>query len=361
MIFQPHGSKDLHNLAPIGIDKNTESEIFENHTYVNRIIMHDQEPLSLAYLDTYRNSILNQKKSLITINQDQKEKLEIISNYPLELSNLELFKRASKSGHEGTLILCHSELYSEDIKLIEQSGIIGCYYWWHGMVARDWFRHWQYYQDLQPIDKSNCKYRFLLYSRDCTGTREYRKDLVDHCQQYQNQILYNWDGEHVDSTYSAKISISDAVNSALHIVAETLFDTGKIYLTEKVFKPMVMSQSFILFGPPGSLQYLRDYGFQTFDQCWDESYDQEYDATKRMKLLLDLIDHLVDMPDTEFQHMYEKSLPIIEHNRQRFFSQEFQDDLILEMRTNLERALLEQNQRHQHSLDDKSSTDSDDV
>jgi hypothetical protein len=321
--------------------------------------MHDQEPIFLDYFDTYRQKIINQKNHVDVANPRQRIKIEKINQYPTEMDNIAVFRRAvAGSGHP---IICHSELNSIDIQNLQARGFIGCYYWWHGMFARVWFRHWKHYKDIRPTDKSNCKYRFLLYSRDHTGTREYRKELVDHCRQYQRRILYNWDGDHVDSTYSAKISILDAINSAVHIVAETLFDTSKIYLTEKVFKPMAMSQPFILFAPPGSLQYLRNYGFQTFGDCWDESYDQETNAIKRMELLLDLIDHLAGLSESDFQHIYKKSLPIIEHNRQRFFSSEFQDHLISEMTTNITRALLEQDQRHQHSLDDKSSADSDDV
>lgn len=178
---------------------------------------------------------------------------------------------------------------------------------------------------------------------------------------FQDQVLHAWHGDQVDSTFSAKINIDDAVDSAIHIVAETLFDTEKIYLTEKIFKPMVMSQPFILFGPPGSLQYLQNYGFKTFSDCWDESYDLEKDSTQRMAKLLALIDQHASMPLEEFKQLYEKTLPIIEHNRQRFFSAEFQNDLIHEMRNNMTVALLKQNQCHYHSLDHKSNANGNNV
>ena len=360
MIFHPHGSKDLHNLEPFGIDTDTILEIYKNSIQINKIIMHDQEPLFLDYFDTYRNAIINQKKLQIA-NEYQKEKLGIIANYPPNLSHVEMFIRAGMHGSKGNLILCHSELNSQDIKILGKNGVTGCYYWWHGMIARDWFRHWEHYHDLLPKNKSMVEYRFLLYARDCTGTRIYRKTLVDHCRKHQDQTLYSWNGDFVDSSYSAKISLSDASKSAIHVVAETLFDTSKIYLTEKIFKPMVMSQPFILFGPPRSLEYLRNYGFQTFGDFWDESYDLENDSDRRMSKLLDLIDDIASMPAQKFHDLYQRLLPVIEHNRQRFYSEKFQDDLILELRLNMERALFEQNQCHQHRLDDESSTDGHDV
>ena len=344
MTFQPHGSKDFHNLEPFGIATAT---ITQDHLekllkLFKRIIMHDQEPVSLDYIDTYRKTISAQKNFQI-LNNRQAEVLERYKKNGLHHDTVFDFMYGKV---KDCPIICHSELHSKDIKLLKENGYLDCYYWWHGMIARDWFRHWEHYQDLAVKDKSQCDQRFLLYSRAVDGTRSYRKSLIDHCKKYQHTVRYNWNDQQVDSSYSAKIDIIDAVNSAVHIVAETLFDTEKIYLTEKVFKPMVMSQAFILFAPPGSLQYLKNYGFKTFDCCWDESYDCETDSVKRMTQLLSLIDQIAGQSQQEFQKMYQKAVPIIEHNRKRFFSTAFQEELLLEMRTNMAEALLKQNQCH---------------
>jgi hypothetical protein len=354
MTYQPYGSKDLHNLEPFGFDPNTLAADDFTSTKFKRIVMHDQEPVFLDYVDTYRKTLPTQK-NVLTINNNQKRIVEVLTQKKDQ--NLfdfmrTLFKESS--------IICHSETNSKDIAILNDHGFIDCYYWWHGMIARDWFRHWEHYQDLQVANKSSGQ-RFLLYCRAVDGSREYRKELLNHCQQYQSMVRHNWNNDQVDSTYSAKIDINDAVNSAVHIVAETLFDTEKIYLTEKVFKPMVMSQPFILFSPPGSLQYLKDYGFKTFDNCWDESYDCETDSVKRMEKLLSLIDHIAGLSQPDFQEIYQRAMPIIEHNRKRFFSTAFQDELLLEMRTNMTQALLKQNQRHEHCLDNKSNANGHDV
>jgi hypothetical protein len=354
MIFRPHGSKDLHNLEPSAV---TQADFYKKFFSFKRIVMHDQEPLNLNYMDTYRKTLSDQKNLLI-LNENQKKAVELtLKKHANDCDVFDFMRLIMKD----CPIICHSELNSQDIGTLNKNGFVDCYYWWHGMIARDWFRHWEHYQILAPTDKSNCQQRFLLYSRAVDGTRSYRKELLAHCQQYQILTRHNWNNNQVDSTYSAKIDIDDAVNSAVHIVAETLFDTEKIYLTEKVFKPMVMSQPFILFAPPGSLQYLKDYGFKTFDNCWDESYDKELDSEIRMNKLLTLIDHIANMSIDEFRVVYQQALFAIEHNRKRFFSTAFQEDLILEMRTNMEKALLKQNQGHEHSLDDESSANGNDV
>jgi len=354
MTYQPHGSKDLHNLEPYGV-KLASTNGQENFKQFKRIVMHDQEPLFLGYVDTYRRT-LDSQKNLYVKNDNQNRVLKHLQKNANN-SDVFAFIRLLMKDHS---IICHSEKNSKDIEMLNQHGFIDCYYWWHGMIARDWFRHWEHYQDLAVTDKS-AQQRFLLYSRAFDGTRAYRKELLEHCKKHQDLVRYNWSGNQVDSTYSAKIDIPDAVNSAVHIVAETLFDTEKVHLTEKVFKPMVMSQAFILFAPPGSLQYLKDYGFKTFDSCWDESYDHEIDSAKRMTQLLALIDHIAGLSQQQFQDIYQRAMPIIEHNRKRFFSTAFQEELILEMCTNMEKALLKQNQSHEHSLDNESSANGDNV
>ena len=65
----------------------------------------------------------------------------------------------------------------------------------------------------------------------------------------------------------------------INLVTETFY--GKehnlhhhIFFSEKIWKPIVCKQAFILVGPQYSLKYLRELGFQTFNSIWDESYDE---------------------------------------------------------------------------------------
>ena len=47
-----------------------------------------------------------------------------------------------------------------------------------------------------------------------------------------------------------------------------------LFITEKTFKPMLQLQPFLLIGNKGSLGYLRDMGYKTFDSLWSERYDK---------------------------------------------------------------------------------------
>ena len=55
---------------------------------------------------------------------------------------------------------------------------------------------------------------------------------------------------------------------------------GRLHrITEKPFKPLLCFQPFIVLGPVGALQLIREYGFETFPGLFDESYDEA--ATSR--------------------------------------------------------------------------------
>ena len=283
-------------------------------------VIYDQEPLLDYALNTYNYRLRSVTRKHLHPIIDQLEFGEMFACW--------LFVATFP-------ICCHSEKNSAEIASLEKHLGISCYYWYHAFTARDWYRLWERHKDLMPTNKSQAAKRFLIYARDRSGTREYRKLLLDQLHDLKDTILYDWDGARVvPASYSATIDVADANLSGIHLVAETLFRTEKIQLTEKVFKPMVMSQPFLIWAAPGTLAYLRDYGFKTFDGIWSEAYDREPDADRRMKMLVDLTHDLADLSQDQYHELYEKCLPIIQHNRQRFFSARFMDDCWQELETN---------------------------
>lgn len=297
--------------------------------------MYDQEPLYHSAVDIYRQTLLPVTES----------------RYHSMIRDLPLSAVAALLGKTTNVpVWCHSELHSDEINDMQNMLFVPCYYWYHAFVAREWYRFWQRNASLQPRNKAHADHRFLLYARASDGTRNYRQTILKSLSAIKNRVLHDWDEQRsVDGAYSAKIDCHDANQSAIHLVAETLFDTQKIYLTEKVFKPMVMSQPFIVFGPPGTLATLRRYGFRTFDHCWSEAYDLETNADLRMTMLLDLITEINAMTPEALHEIYARCLPVLHHNRQWFFSQEFMDQCWQELDVNVSSALaLSQHLRNQN-------------
>lgn len=94
-----------------------------------------------------------------------------------------------------------------------------------------------------------------------------------------------------------------------------------VFITEKVFKPMVMQQPFLVFGNARILEYLQTLGFETFDQVLDESYDQQIYSGVRFDLLLDEILKIGMLPLERLETMRQKLTPVLEHNRNHFYNQ----------------------------------------
>jgi hypothetical protein len=104
-------------------------------------------------------------------------------------------------------------------------------------------------------------------------------------------------------------------NSYCNIVLETLY-TGGPFLSEKTFKPIKHGQPFVLAGPAGSLQLLRDLGYRVFDTVIDNSYDLIENDTQRWYQLLETIKKIKNTTD---KHKWLLSLvPDIVHNQQLF-------------------------------------------
>ena len=262
-------------------------------------------------------------------------------------------------------LLLHSEKRSQDEKkYVAENRLIPVYYWSHALIARDWFRFAQH-----ENFKKNTHNLFLIYNRAWSGTREYRlkfldmlieNKLTDQCQTFFNPIdggqhyhdydLVNpaWMPKHrperffqpslAESSASADFNSCDYRNTDIEVVLETLFDDDRLHLTEKTLRPIACGQPFILAATHGSLQYLREYGFQTYDSVWDETYDTIQDPYQRMQAIMRLmLEIAARSPDQKCKDA-RRIQQIADYNHKHFFSKDFADIVLGELRTNMKKA-----------------------
>lgn len=104
-------------------------------------------------------------------------------------------------------------------------------------------------------------------------------------------------------------------HSSYNIVSET-HDFGETFVTEKIWKPMLMEQIFVVHSKPQYLQKLREMGFKTFNNLFDESYDNEQDGDKRIDSIVKLCKFLKDQ---KAEQLYKESESIRKHNSKHFF------------------------------------------
>ena len=79
-------------------------------------------------------------------------------------------------------------------------------------------------------------------------------------------------------------------------------------------QPLACKHPFVVVGVDKTLEYLKKFGYKTFDQWIDESYDQEPDDDKRMNMVVEEIKRLIALSDEEWQRMIVEMIPTLQHN-----------------------------------------------
>ena len=103
-------------------------------------------------------------------------------------------------------------------------------------------------------------------------------------------------------------------SSLISVVTETNFITSDIFNTEKIFKPMVHRQPFIVIGPYKTLENIRSMGYKTFSDFWDESYDDIEDPNERLIKIVELCKEINEWDITKKKILFYKSMINTTHN-----------------------------------------------
>ena len=362
--FYPHGSRKCSDIRPLP------NENFKNWQKIMLsvpLLMHDQEPLNFDYYgDVHDDDILDflqtHEPSLLETSRVANQ-----TDYLLKLYRTYNINMIGGSYLTDRWLLCHSEKKSLELLKYESIGAIGIYWWSHALIARDWYRYAQVDKKLH-YNVSNFLKDFNVYNRAWKGTREYRlkftemivqNDLVnstsisfnefdDQCY-YRDHVFKNkafavdsdlsiLDKNQFLSTASADYYWPDYYNSSIDVVLETLFDDARIHLTEKILRPIACGKPFILVSTTGSLQYLRDYGFETFNEYIDEDYDLISDPLNRLQHIINLMKHISQLSKNGKKNLYTQLHLIAERNKKRFWSEEFAQKIIGEFMINFEQS-----------------------
>jgi hypothetical protein len=108
-------------------------------------------------------------------------------------------------------------------------------------------------------------------------------------------------------------------NTYFSIVNETNYfkDLGEgLFLSEKVFKPILRCHPFILVSRPHSLSKLKELGYKTFSPYIDESYDEEINDYERLKMIVNEIERLSNLSEPQLVEFLTAVKEIVEYNYQ---------------------------------------------
>jgi hypothetical protein len=102
-----------------------------------------------------------------------------------------------------------------------------------------------------------------------------------------------------------------------------------------------MGHPFLLCATAGSLQYLRDYGFKTFDSVINEDYDLISDPLSRLRAVIKTMKTIANWSNDEKQQKFAQMQKIAEFNKNYFFSNNFLNLIKSELATNLKHSLIQ--------------------
>ena len=272
--------------------------------------------------------------------------------------------------------ICTSERDSDNVDaLCARYNWKSYYYFFHGWAALDWYRGYDKTFLIKPVDQRQITKTFIAPNRIVAGERQHRLEMLYHI--FKNSMLdnhiscpdtcpaenisihqaivpmksrypdiesvfaqqtlpINFEGETDHPMHSCWLSLFDqAADSLLYLVTETVATGRRHHITEKTFKPIAMGMPFVIVGTRGSLEYLRSYGFRTFEGIWDESYDMADDEV-RIERIASLLQSLDKLPVTAKQHLFEQAQAVIEHNWNHFYNGGFEAVLWQELKDMLD-------------------------
>ena len=286
-------------------------------------------------------------------------------------------------------IFANSELDSQDKKYLQENypNFIDWYYFSNAMLSLEWFephKHnyagWcdqkQTLLDCNLITGSR-QYRvylihhmyhrgfnnnsFLSFNGDWNWQEDLQKndqfDLLD-CETFDRipteSISYdNWGKDHnlFNGLMQSRIPMDYYSRVNYIFISETLCVENKKHLSDKIFKPIVAGKPFVVAAGVNNLEYLKSYGFLTFDSLWDESYDTIENPKDRLDSLFNTVDYSINLGEeylsdfdstkpyrtqAEKLQMFNAAHNIAQENRNWFWSQEFENILFKEAFNNLE-------------------------
>jgi hypothetical protein len=349
--FTPDGSKNLSDLKALRPCSTWKDGIFSAQVFCN-----DQELLNHNFYETARQDYVKNK----FLKDSPFLKICLESGFePMNQKNF-------RTGHSifKNALLLHSEKNSIEVDLYRADNFIPVYYWNHALIAKDWYRYAEHVTQKKSVQKI-----FLIYNRAWSGTREYRLKFADllieadlqncckmsisthdpdaniHYTQHEflnrnfmlkHSLEKHFSMSQAQSYLSAEFDLNDYESTDIEIILETVFDDQRWHLTEKSLRPIACGQPFILISTAGSLEYLKSYGFKTFDSIWNENYDKIKDPVERLNSIIRLMKEISCWPQAIREKKLQEAKYICDYNKKRFFSQQFSNLIISELKKNLE-------------------------
>jgi len=202
------------------------------------------------------------------------------------------------------------------------------------IVNKDCYLSWYYRSTVEDL-KENLwfdiehwkKENWAVYNRLIQGISELNKD-APFCLDIKHEFPTDYTNLEGGKNYFpnndyVSPSIKNVNENSLiefykksfcEIVTESRFAQPTGNFSEKVFKSIHHKKPFILVAPPFTLEYLKSFGFKTFEKFWNESYDSYTNHEERILKIFQVIDYIYDLSNEEICMIDAEIREIVEHN-----------------------------------------------
>jgi len=104
-------------------------------------------------------------------------------------------------------------------------------------------------------------------------------------------------------------------NVFCELVNETnAYGSDSLFITEKILKPIISRNLFIIIANPFVLSFLRKLGFKTFPHIFEESYDYEIDDVKRTKIVFENLKRYCAISMSDCKKIYDDNRELLDYN-----------------------------------------------
>ena len=172
--------------------------------------------------------------------------------------------------------------------------------------------------DYLKNDFSDSYFSFLrLEGTHCSPYQQNKLSIAKYLEKIPIQIDTN---NFFDFTVNNTMRKDLFLDSCINLVTETSYNRNELFISEKILKPILNYQPFIVFGPVYYLKELNKLGFKTFSEFWDESYDNIVDGKLRYLTISQIVLKLNKLSINEMNELYQQTKKICIYNKNHLYN-----------------------------------------
>jgi hypothetical protein len=211
-------------------------------------------------------------------------------------------------------ILFLKEMYNQNVLDLENN-----------LISFHWFKNLNQHAEAPQELKDMCPIQFdLVGDWEQVYSKIFEKDMHNTDWNKTGNFSYIYDDTYFTVTTEssecytlANYHRDDHINEYMKEFHEEMF------LTEKIFRPILYWHPQLVQCSTGTLDYLKQLGFKTFSNYWNEDYDNEPNGERRTQMIVSEVKKLNNKSLEELHEMYWDMMPILEHNRNLLLDHDF--------------------------------------